>query len=99
MKESQISNTVSISSWRELIGVIVKQETKQKRNETKWDTTETKQDKVETKQKRNETKRNETKKIINKYKNETNINKTGFLGDSFTWDNNEQNANGGLKNL
>jgi hypothetical protein len=37
--------------------------------ETKRDTTETKQDKAETK--RNETKRNE--KIINKYKNETNI--------------------------
>jgi hypothetical protein len=40
--------------------------------------------------------RNETKpkKSINK-KNETNISETIF----FTWDNNPQNASGGLKNL
>jgi hypothetical protein len=36
--------------------VIIKQETKQKRNETKRDTTETKQDKAETKRDTTETK-------------------------------------------
>ena len=52
--------------------------------ETKRDTTETKQDKAETKPK---------KSSINK-KNKQTLTKRFF----FTWDNNPQNASGGLKN-
>jgi hypothetical protein len=66
--------------------VIVKQETKQKRNETKQ---------AETKRNETQQKRNETNKIIKKTKKQTNINETIFA----TWDNNSQNASDGLKNL
>ena len=64
--------------------MIVKQETK--RNKTSRN--ETKRDTTETKQDKAETKRNETKR-------DTTETKLFFL----TWDNNPQNASGGLKNL
>ena len=67
------------------------------RNETKQNETQQRRNKI--KQKRNQTRhhRNEmkpNKSSINK-KNETNINETIF----FAWENNLQNASGGLKSL
>ena len=58
--------------WYMFLWVIVKQETKQKRNETK----QAEMKRNETQQKRNETKQN---KIINNWKNETNIKETIFF--------------------
>jgi hypothetical protein len=86
--------------------VIVKQETKHKRNETKQ--AETKRN--ETRHNRNETKQAETKRNETRHnRNETKKNKKTSMNKKtkqtltkrffFTWDNNPQNISGGLKNL
>jgi stringent starvation protein B len=58
-------------------GVIIKQETKQKRNETKRDTTETKQDKAETKRDTTETKQDKAETKPNETKRDTTETKRG----------------------